>query len=120
MVEIKRTTNVRRRKIADHFTEQVAKKEVLRKRGLRHKDETVWFGLGMFGIVGWAIAIPTLIGIALGLWIDRNWPSQYSWALMFLIAGVIMGSVNAAYWVKKVRKGIIEEGEEDDDADSGS
>ncbi|PKN76314.1 MAG: ATPase F0F1, partial [Deltaproteobacteria bacterium HGW-Deltaproteobacteria-1] len=94
MVEIRRTSNGRRRKIADHFTEQVAKKEALRLKGLRHKDETVWFGLGMFGIVGWAVAIPTLVGIALGLWIDRTWPSPYSWALMLLIAGVIVGCIN--------------------------
>ncbi len=104
MVEIRRTSNGRRRKMADHFTEQVAKKEALRLKGLRHKDETVWFGLGMFGIVGWAVAIPTLVGVALGLWIDRTWPTQYSWALMLLIAGVIVGCINAAYWVKSTQQ----------------
>ena len=114
MVEIRRTPGTRRRKIADHFTAQVAKKEALRKKALRHKDETVWFGLGMFGIVGWAVAIPTLIGVALGLWIDRTWPSQYSWALMLLIAGVLIGCMNAAYWVRRVRSKIIEEDEEDE------
>jgi ATP synthase protein I len=112
MVEIRRTSNSRRRKMADHFTEQVAKREALRIKGLKHKNETVWFGLGMFGIVGWAVAIPTLIGVALGLWIDRTWPSRYSWALMFLILGLIVGCINAAYWVRKIRSRIIEE---DDD-----
>ena len=111
MVEIRRTSNSRRRKMADHFTEQVAKKEALRMKGIRHKDETVWFGLGMFGFVGWSVAIPTLIGVALGLWIDRTWPSAYSWALMFLIIGVVLGCINAAYWVKKVRSKIIEDDE---------
>ncbi len=76
MVEIKRTASQRRRQMADHFAERVAQKESLRLKAMRHKDETVWFGLGMFGIVGWAVAIPTLIGIAVGLWIDRTWPSQ--------------------------------------------
>ncbi len=114
MVEIRRTPGNRRRQIADRFAQQVAKKEALRRRGIRHQGETVWFGLGMFGIVGWAVAIPTLIGIALGLWIDRTWPTQYSWALMFLIAGVIVGCFNAAYWVKKVRSKIIEDDEDDD------
>ena len=109
MVEIRRTTSNRRRKMADHFTEQIAKKEALRQKGLRHKDETVWFGLGMFGIVGWAVAIPTLIGVALGLWIDRAWPGQYSWALMLLIAGVIIGCIDSAYWVRRVCSRIIEE-----------
>jgi ATP synthase protein I len=114
MVEIKRTPSKRRQQMADHFTEQVARKEALRQRGLRHKGETVWFGLGMMGIVGWAVAIPTLVFIAIGLWIDRTWPSQYSWALMFLIVGVLVGCLNAAYWVRKVRSKIIEEDEDDE------
>jgi len=109
MAEIRRTSSNRRRKAADHFTEKVAQREALRIRGLKYKNETVWFGLGMFGIIGWAVAIPTLIGIALGLWIDRTWPTQYSWALMFLVVGVIVGCINAAYWVRKIRSTIIEE-----------
>ena len=114
MVEIRRTPSARRRKIANHITEQVARKEALRQKALKHKDETVWFGLGMFGIVGWAVAIPTLVGVATGLWIDRTWPSQYSWALMLLITGVVVGCINAAYWVRKVRSKIIEEDEDDE------
>jgi ATP synthase protein I len=112
MVEIKRASSQRRRQIADRFADKVAKKESLRIKALRHKDETVWFGVGMFGIVGWSVAIPTLIGIALGLWIDRTWPSQYSWALMFLIIGVVLGCINAAYWVRKVRSKIINDDDE--------
>jgi ATP synthase protein I len=112
MAEIKRTSSQRRRQMADRFAQKVAQKESLRIKGLKHKDETVWFGLGMFGIVGWAVAIPTLMGIALGLWIDRTWPSRYSWALMFLIMGVVIGCINAAYWVRKIRKTIIEEDDE--------
>ena len=111
MVEIKRASSQRRKDIADRFADEVAKKESLRIKALRHKDETVWFGLGMFGIVGWSVAIPTLMGIALGLWIDRSWPSRYSWALMFLIIGVVLGCINAAYWVRKVRSKIIEDDE---------
>ena len=80
MVEIRRTSSQRRKDIADRFADKVAKRELLRLKSIRHKDETVWFGLGMFGIVGWSVAIPTLIGIAVGLWIDRTWPSRYSWA----------------------------------------
>jgi len=101
MVEIRRTSGNRRRKIADHFTQQVAKKEALKRKALRHKDETVWFGLGMFGIIGWSVAIPTLIGVAIGVWIDRSWPSQFSWTLMLLIGGVMIGCLNAWYWVRK-------------------
>ncbi len=59
------------------------------------------FGLGMFGLVGWSVAVPTLIGIAVGLWIDRTAPSPYSWTLMFLFLGVLVGCINAWYWVTR-------------------
>jgi ATP synthase protein I len=62
----------------------------------------VWFGLGTFGLVGWSVAIPTLIGIGLGVWIDSRWPSRFSWTLMFLFAGVVVGCFNAWYWVQQM------------------
>lgn len=64
----------------------------------------VWFGLGMFGLVGWAIAVPTLIGIALGAWLDRVAPATFSWTLALLLAGVVLGCFNAWLWVEKERK----------------
>ncbi len=41
---------------------------------------------------GWSIAVPTLIGIAIGLWIDHHWPSGYSWTFMLMLAGVALGA----------------------------
>jgi len=73
----------------------------------------VWFGLGASGIVGWSVAIPTLIGVALGVWIDSKWPGRFSWTLMLLVAGVILGCLNAWYWVTRERR-AIERQEEDD------
>ncbi|SER57270.1 ATP synthase protein I [Nitrosomonas sp. Nm51] len=73
------------------------------RRKLRARDQserTVWFGLGMFGLVGWSVAIPTIIGIAIGLWLDREWPGRASWTLTFLIIGIALGCLNAWYWVK--------------------
>lgn len=107
MSDDKMTSKERRSKQAEEFTKKVGEKERRRIKGKAQKDDTVWFGLGMFGVVGWSIAIPTLIGTAIGLWIDRNWPSRFSWVLMLLILGVALGSVNAWYWVKKARENII-------------
>jgi ATP synthase protein I len=73
----------------------------LRARREREEDRRVWFGLGMFGLVGWSVAIPTLIGIALGVWIDMTWPSRVSWTLMLMFIGVILGCLNAWYWVQR-------------------
>lgn len=69
--------------------------------GRASRDRTVWFGLGMFGLVGWSVAIPTLAGIALGLWLDTRWPGRPSWTLTFLLIGVGLGCLNAWYWVRQ-------------------
>jgi ATP synthase protein I len=52
-------------------------------------------------MVGWTIAITTLIGVAIGIWMDRTWPSGYSWTLTMLFIGLIIGCMNAWYWVNK-------------------
>lgn len=72
-----------------------------RKIKARQSPKQVWFGLGMFGLVGWSVAIPTLLGIALGIWIDEHFPSRYSWTLMLLFFGVVLGCFNAWFWVKQ-------------------
>ena len=81
--------------------DDIAKKSK-RKIKAQDKDQsTFWFGLGMFGMVGWSVAIPTLIFLAIGIWLDSKSETVYSWTLMLLIFGVIVGSFNAWYWVKK-------------------
>ena len=94
------------------LSEAVGVKEARKMRARRQKDRSVWFGLGMFGLVGWSVAIPTLVGIALGVWIDLKWPSRYSWTLMLLIIGVVLGCLNAWFWVTRERK-MIKEGREE-------
>lgn len=75
-------------------------KRRLKARGERNRS--VWFGLGMFGLVGWSVAIPTLIGVAAGLWLDGRWPSEKaSWTLTLLVIGVAVGCWNAWYWVRQ-------------------
>lgn len=81
-------------------------------RARLQRDQSVWFGLGMFGLVGWSVAIPTLIGIALGVWIDLKSSSRYSWTLMLLIIGIGLGCLNAWFWVTRERKAIEEERED--------
>ncbi len=85
----------------DELSEQVAKKEQRKMKARRDQDRSIWYGLGMFGLVGWSIAIPTLIGIAIGIWIDRNWQHKFSCTLMCLFVGVVIGCSIAWYWVKR-------------------
>ncbi|MEX5728801.1 ATP synthase protein I [Rhodovulum iodosum] len=81
---------------------KAARKEAAEKRG---EGRGVWFGLGMFGLVGWAVAVPTLLGIALGVWLDRVAPAGFSWTLALLLGGVALGCLNAWWWVSKESRG---------------
>ncbi len=94
------------------FIRKIEKKEKRKLRAQRKKGQAIWFGLGLFGVIGWSVMVPTLIGIAVGIWADRRWPGQISWTLTFLFAGIILGCLNAWYWVEKERKEIEEENKE--------
>ena len=83
------------------FRERVARKERGKIKARQEKDKSLMFGFGMFGLVGWSVAIPTIIGVALGVWIDETWPGRYSWTLMGLFIGIVGGCLNAWYWVKR-------------------
>jgi len=58
-------------------------------------------GLGLSGMVGWSVTLPALLGLALGMWIDRRFPNSYSWTLMFLILGIVLGCWNAWRWMQQ-------------------
>lgn len=66
----------------------------------------VWFGLGMMGLIGWSVAIPTLLGPALGIWLDSHYPEGRSYTLALLIAGLCLGCLNAWHWVDKEQQEI--------------
>ncbi|MBN1277329.1 MAG: AtpZ/AtpI family protein [Deltaproteobacteria bacterium] len=83
------------------LSRQVGIKEQRKLKARRERDRGVWFGLGMFGLVGWSVAVPALIATAIGLWLDKRLDDQYSWTLMMIFIGVVIGCMNAWYWVKK-------------------
>jgi ATP synthase protein I len=84
-----------------HLSETVARRAERKLAARRRRPRTAWFGLGMFGLVGWSVSVPALIGIALGLWLDHRYPGQVSWTLTFLIIGLALGCLNAWYWIKQ-------------------
>jgi ATP synthase protein I len=73
-----------------------------RKLQLQRKGSPgVWFGLGLFGLVGWSVALPTVLGGLIGLWWDRRHPAVQSRTLALMVAGLVMGCVNAWLWVMR-------------------
>lgn len=86
---------------AGDFRQSVLRKEQRKLRARREGDRGPWFWLGMFGLVGWSVAIPSLLGIALGVWMDRRLGGQISWTLTMLLLGVGVGCWTAWFWVKR-------------------
>lgn len=79
----------------------VGDKAARRIRARSKRKTSVWFGLGMYGVIGWSIALPTLIGIAVGLALDALIPASFSWALTLLFAGLILGLHSAWRWISQ-------------------
>ncbi|KIZ40239.1 MULTISPECIES: AtpZ/AtpI family protein [Rhodopseudomonas] len=95
--------------------EQVGAKAARKLKARRHAERGIWFGLGMMGLIGWSVAVPTLLGAALGLWLDRHFPSRHGWTLALLVAGLCIGCFNAWYWVANQDKAIREEQDDDNE-----
>lgn len=98
-------------KISEKFGLQVEKK-ASRKIYARKNPTEVWFGLGMMGLIGWSVVIPSLLGAAFGAWIDKHYPTTLSFTVVFLIAGLGLGCLNAWHWMSKQNKDMHEDRDE--------
>ena len=96
------------------FADQVGAKAA-RKLKARKSTQGVWFGLGMMGLIGWSVAVPTLLGAALGIWLDKHHPGKHAWTLALLVGGLVIGCLNAWHWVAKEDKAMREEQEDNDE-----
>jgi ATP synthase protein I len=107
MESIKKDTN--------GFSRKIAEKEKRKQKALRDNNRSVWFGLGMFGMVGWSVVAPTLLGALLGIWLDKTYQQSFSWTLTFLMLGLVLGGFVAAHWVTKEDKEIHHNNTNDND-----
>lgn len=87
------------------FENVVGNKEE-RKLQAKREKKSVWYGLGLFGMVGWSIVVPTIMGAAVGMWLDKNYKNDFSWTLSLLVAGLMLGCLIAWNWIEKEDKEI--------------
>ncbi len=94
---------------------RVGEKAARKLKARRNARPGIWFGLGMMGLIGWSIVVPTLLGAALGLWLDQRDPGGRSWTLALLVAGLAIGCANAWHWVVREDQAIHEDQEAADE-----
>ena len=96
-------TNDRPRRQEDrrHFADQIDTKERRKIKGRRERQRSPWFWAGMFGLVGWSVAIPTAAGVYLGVKMDQWYPGEMSWPLTGVVVGITIGCLNAWLWIRR-------------------
>ncbi len=94
------------------FSEEIGTKAARKLKAQRNGSQGVWSGLGMMGLIGWSVVVPTLLGAALGSWLDTHYPGKHAWTLALLVAGLAVGCFNAWHWVAKEDKEMRDEHED--------
>ena len=96
------------------FAGEVGAKAARKLKARRHSATGVWLGLGMMGLIGWSVVVPTLLGAAMGIWLDKHHSGIHSWTLALLMAGLALGCLNAWRWVAKEDEAMRQEEQDDD------
>ena len=94
------------------FAARIGVKAARKLKARRNSAPGVWFGLGMMGVIGWSVVVPTLLGAALGLWLDHHHAGRHSWTLALLVAGLAIGCFNAWHWVARQDQAMGEDQDE--------
>ncbi len=86
----------------DDFQNQIFAKQQRKLKARKRGNVNIWRGFALFGLVGWSVVIPTLLGIALGVWLDFHVrQGTYSWTVTLLLVGVCVGCIIAWNLSKK-------------------
>ena len=99
---------------APSMADQVGAKAARKLKARRDGTDGVWFGLGMMGLIGWSVAVPTVLGAAFGLWLDKYHGGAHSWTLALLVAGLVIGCLNAWRWVASEDRAMHDDPGDDD------
>ena len=100
---------------SDHFGAQIKRKTQRKSKLKRQPDPPVWSSFGLFGIVGWSVAIPTLLAIGVGYWLDRHIDDSHSWTLVMLPVGLVIGCAIAWHWISHEQRQIEKHEQEDEE-----
>ncbi len=83
----------------DHTAEHIRLTAERMQRARRAPGASPLRGLGAFGMIGWSIAVPTVGGAFLGLWLNRIAPQNFSWPIALILGGAAVGGMIAWNWV---------------------
>lgn len=81
---------------------RAARQAVQRGRHAQEEPEpSLGSRLGQIGILGWTIVVPTLLGLALGHWLDRHFGTGVFFSAPLLMTGAAIGLWFAWKWMHR-------------------
>ncbi len=102
-------------KIRKELDRTIKEKESQKIKERQRSKRGLWYSLGIFGIVGWSVVVPTLLGTMLGIWLDKRLSGNTSWTLTLLIVGLVIGCICAWQWLSRENKEIHNNGEDNNE-----
>lgn len=98
----------------DQFAKQINRKAKRKAKVNRQPDPPFWSSFSLFGVVGWSVAIPTVLAVAVGIWLDRRIQDQHSWTLVMIPIGLVIGCAIAWHWISHEQRQIEKDEREDE------
>lgn len=96
------------------FIEKIGAQSARKLKSQKNPD-SAWFGLGMMGLIGWSVIVPTLTGAGMGSWLDKRHVGGHSWTLALMIAGLCIGCLNVWHWMSKQHQDMQAQQEDSDE-----
>ncbi|MBA3722051.1 MAG: ATP synthase subunit [Parachlamydiaceae bacterium] len=85
----------------EDFREEAIKKEARKLKARGKKEINAWWGFSLFGLVGWSVIVPALIGVFIGGVIEHHYTGSHGWTLALLLSGICIGSILALLLLAK-------------------
>lgn len=61
------------------------------RRWQEEGERPLWRNLSMIGALGWLIVVPTLLGVAVGRWLDATFDTGITFSAALIVVGVTIG-----------------------------
>ncbi len=76
---------------SERMREAVRLREQRREGWSIEGERSLWRNLSMIGALGWLIVAPTLLGMLLGRWLDRQFESGVFFSGALIVLGIAIG-----------------------------